>query len=357
MSAESKLNKYYGIGSVSASLKHFLLGKGFKIVSSLAILVMLARYLDKDEYAAYISFQAIIIILGLLSSLGIQAVLFRYIPELRSNGNNRAMYRLLSYGVTLRAVAIFVAVLIALAAGHLISGIFNLQGWEWLLSIYLFVGMTNQIVLSISQSLESLLWQKEAQYSLAFGSFARFVLLLGLVVFFDVTLLKAILIEGIAELLALSLLIIWGKKRWKDDEHHDEGDLGWLRENKSRVVKYGTWGFLMNQTNVLYGSAPNRLLTAHYLGPVELGILGFADTLTNLARRFMPTRLLIGFIRPVFMAKYSASGDINQLVTMSNMIYRLNLLILIVPIAILFISGPAIFDWITAGKYPQAGLL
>ena len=72
-------SNYYGIAAISHSLRHFLLGKGFKMFSSLATIVMVARFLNLQEYAPYVS------ITGLNECAWrcrrSQAVLFRTFPS------------------------------------------------------------------------------------------------------------------------------------------------------------------------------------------------------------------------------------------------------------------------------------
>lgn len=353
----SALNRYYGISVIGRSLRHFLIGKGFKVFSSLTILILLARLLGKDEYAVYISFQAIVGLAGLLGSVGIQPVLFRYLPELRASENNLMMYRLLWSGVLLRNLVVCIIFLAATYHLPFIAGIFNLEQWLWLIKPYFIIGILHISVLTLSQSFESLLWQKEAQYTLAAGSMLKLFAILIAMMMGKLNLTTLVVIEGLCEFLMLTLLCIGGYRRWQVDIERCIGDLGWFRKNFRRVMRYGIFGCLVRQTGVLYGSSPNRLLTAHYMPANEVALLGVADSIVRLVRRFMPTRMLLGLVRPIFMARYSSDGDFSTLSRMSNLVYRLNLAILLLPIILLFVVGVPAFDWMTAGKYGMAAHL
>jgi O-antigen/teichoic acid export membrane protein len=351
------LGSYYGTEAIGRSLRHFLVGKGFKVLSSMALVVLLARYLSREEYAVYISLQALILVGGTLTSGGIQAVLLRYLPELRAAGNNLAAYRLLRHGILLRTATACVLMLALMPFLPLLAGILHLGEWWWLLPWYLAVGVLHLTTLTLSQSLESLLWQREAQYSLAAGSLIRLLGVMTALGVGELDLASVVVVEACTEGLTLVLLVCGGYLRWRADDRRGEGDLSWWHHNRRRLFRYGLWSFFMSQTKVLYGSASNRLLTFHYVAPAELAVLGFADSLTGLARRFMPTRLLIGFIRPVFMARFSATGDFDQLVGMVNLAYRLNIMIFALPIALAWVVGQPLFAWLTAGKYEAAALL
>lgn len=354
---QSAINKHYGLKAVSLSFRHFVTGKAFKIISSLAVLILLARLLKTEEYAVYISFQGIIVLVGLIGTVGVQPVLFRYLPELRSSENNLMMYRMLWVGVLLRALIIAFLFFIAIQLMPFIAEKFNLVDWQWLMAPYFLIAIAHFTTLTLSQSLESLLWQKQAQYTLAAGSMLKLVLLLGAASVNQLDLLALVIIEGIAEMLMLSGLVYFGLKRWRSDEHRAAGDLGWWKHNARRVIRYGFFGFLVSQTRVLYGSAPNRLLTAYYMPTGEVAVLGMADSIIKLARRFMPTRMLVSMVRPIFMARFSSDGDFQSLVGMSNLVYRVNLGVLVLPIALLFVVGTPLFDWLTAGKYGLAAPL
>jgi O-antigen/teichoic acid export membrane protein len=160
-----------------------------------------------------------------------------------------------------------------------------------------------------------------------------------------------------SEALMLALLLTAWIWRWRADPARLRGTENWWHANKTRVLQFGIWGFLQNQCGVLYGSAPNRLVAAHYLPTTEVALYGLADNLSNLMRRFMPTQLFIGLIRPVAMAKFSATGDFTPLAWMANLVYRLNLSILVLGIALLTTVGEPLLGAFTGGKYASSALL
>ncbi|MFW2439308.1 MAG: lipopolysaccharide biosynthesis protein [Arenicellales bacterium] len=347
-------NKHYDSASISNSLLHFMVGKGFKVIASVSVLILLARYMEESQYAVYVSFQALIFLIALLSSAGFQGVLNRYLPELRENGNNLSMYRLMVTGLSLRLITLTGMMTVALFFIPALSEWFNFQDWAWVLPWYFFVGAIRISALSLSQSMESLLWQKDAQYSLAAGNIIRFFLVILFILFSKIDLVHVVIIEAITECMTLIYISYRFYRKWKNDEQKSVGNNTWWRENKKRVIRFGFLNYLVGQSTLLYGSAPNRLLLASYLPSANLAVYGFADGFANLSRRIMPTRLLIGFIRPVFIARYSSNNSFDQLNRMSNFIFRVNLMLIILPIILLLVLGEPIFSWLTAGKYGES---
>ncbi len=347
----SLVRKHYGFSALRHNLRPFLIGKGFRLTTSVAVLVLLARYLPQSQYAVYVSLQALVTIVGSVSSIGIQQIMLRYMPELRADGNNVVMYRMLSVGMMLRFAVVSIFMLAGLPFKDWLGRTFGLEAWLWVVPWYATVGLVRLTSLALSQSLEGLLWQKEAQYGMALASTVRLIGIPAMVMLDAMNLWAVTLTELCGEAACLAMLIHGWRSRRSADDHKNEGDLTWWSKNRPRVVRFGLWSGLLNQTRILYGSAPNRLIAAYFLGPAELATLGFADGLTNLARRLMPTSLLMSMIRPIFMAHYSSKQDFGQLVRLTNLVYRLNLSLLALPIVLLMVVGEPLFDWVTAGKY------
>lgn len=350
----SLVRKHYGFSALSHNLRPFLIGKGFRLTTSVAVLVLLARFLPQSQYAVYVSLQALVTLVGSVSSIGIQAVMLRYMPELRAEGNNVVMYRMLSIGMLLRFGVVLLFMLAGLPFKSWLGETFALDEWLWVVPWYAVVGLMRLTSLSLSQSLEGLMWQKEAQYGMAMGSTIRLIGVPVIVMLGAVNLWTVTLTELVGEGVCLAMLLHGWRARRSADEHRDEGDISWWATNRPRIMYFGFWSGLLNQTRILYGSAPNRLIAAHFLSTADLATLGFADGLTNLARRLMPTTLLLSMIRPIFMAHYSSKQDFGQLVRLTNLVYRLNLSLLALPIVLLLVDGQPLFNWMTAGKYGYA---
>lgn len=347
--------KHYDFAAVSRSLRHFLLGKSFAVVSAFAVLFLLARVLEPAAYAVYISLQALVVLIGRVSGFGVQKVMLRYLPELRATDNNAGAYRLLWQGTILRAALVGLMLLLAWWFLPSLGRAFGLEEWLWLVPWYLLLGFMRLMNQWTAAMLESFLWQREAQYSIAVGSVLKLtgVLIVGS----QLDLQAVVVIEFVSELVVLLLLAYGWMHRWQSDPGRSDGSGDWWRENRRRALRFGFWGFLQNQSGLFYGSAPNRLVAAHYLPAPEVALFGLADNLINLVRRFMPTQLFIGLIRPVMVAKYSASQDFSQAAWIANLAYRLNLAILVLGIALLVTFGEPLFDWLTGGKYPAAAWL
>ena len=349
--------KHYGWNTLRRSLAHFALGKTFRMVTSLTIFVVLVRVLPTNQYAVYVSFHAVIVAVGTITAIGIQKVLFRYLPELRATGNHIAAYRLFFYGMLVRTFLVsllFVAILPFVPA---IARIFNFEEWMWLFPWYLLMGYLRLTASWLSQCMESFLWQKESQYSLALGGAVTATLVSILALNGNLRLEFVVIGEAAGEATALFFLLIGWLWKWLTDSQRREGDPGWWRKNRSRVLRYGAWSYLLTQSGLFYGSAPNRLVAAHFLSVMDVAVLGATDQMMKLVRKLIPSRMFMSMVRPVAMARFAASGDFRTVSELSEFVFRLNLTLLALPLAVLAVVGPEVIDWLTNGKYATAAYL
>ncbi len=354
MNSESESSKHYGIKALKESIVHFVLGKGFSAASTLIVLFLIVRELPVKDFAIYTSLTAVVLIIGLISSLGIPQVLNRFLAELRTLNNNRAMYKLLIWGCLLRAVSYAIVVLALLPFVAYLSGVFKLSDWSWLVPWYFVVGFLRVTSTFMSQAMENLLWQRDSQYSLAAGGLLKLFVTLAVIYLSNLTLPYLVAIEIAGESLSLILLIAYLRSRWTHDEDRGMGDPGSLAVDRERYARFGFWCYMQNLTSVFYGSAPNRLFAAHYLPAEQVAIFGVVDRLIDFIRRYEPLTLFVGLIRPVFMSRFTTDNNFGNLVATANFIFRLNVIILILPMVLVTVAGEPLFYWITAGKYGHA---
>ncbi len=238
-----------------------------------------------------------------------------------------------------------------------IASTFNIAAFAPLLSWYLLVGYIRSSAGWLAQCMESLLWQQISQYTMAFGGMVTLAALAVFAVLGSLDLVAVILSEAIGASLSLLTLLYFWFVQWRRDPDRSEGDTSWWPNNRRRVIRFAAWGFALKQSQLLYGSSPNRLLLAYFLPSDQLAAFGLADHFKRLATKFMPATTFQSMVRPVAMARYAATQDFREVARLSDLTYRLNLLILVPPIVVLLIVGEPIFEWITANKYGAAGPL
>lgn len=346
--------RYYGLAFIRHSFVHFVFGKGLSAASSLVVLVIVIRNLAVAEFAVYASMHALVLMLGILSSLGVNAVLLRFLPELRAAHNNRAMYRLMAIGMALRMMLYAVAALMLLPFADTVGALLKMEEWARFLPLYLIVGFLRVNATFAIWVLESLLWQKEAQYSLAVAYVFKLAMVLAVVWNGTLSLETFVLIECGVELLSLVLLLSSALLRRVRDVYKSTGDAGILRRDWRRYARFALWSYAQNLTSIFHGSAPNRLLIGYFMPVGAIALFGTVDRLITYIQRYEPLLIFLGMVRPIFNSRFARPGDFPKLVFLANLLFRLNLVVLLVPFILFAMAGKPLFDWLTAGKYVEA---
>ena len=355
--ADAGRSAHYGVAAIRRSIGHFLVGRAGAGLATLLTLLIAIRTLETSEFAVYASLHALVLLLGLVSSCGVNPVLLRFIPELREARNNQAMYPLLLWGTLLR-LALYLGFAGCLwLLSDFVVGWLQLGDFARWLPVYLFVGLLRVNGTFFAMVLESLLWQKESQYSLAIGALGKLVWLLGALWLARIDLSQLIYAELFGDGLSLVLLVLAAYRRWRRDPERGLGDRGVLRQERSRMWRFAGWAYAQNLTAVLSGSAPNRLLVASYFALDAVALYGVLDRLTDYVRRYEPTRLLLGVIRPVINARYRSSADYSPLAQQAGALIRANLLLLSLPLAVLPFWGEDLLALITREEYRSGGAL
>lgn len=348
---------HYGSDAIKSNIGHFLTGKALAAVSSVTVLVFVARTLAVPQFAAYAVFQALISLVGTISDFGVGQTIVRYVPELRVSNNNRAMYRLIFRGAAIRMPAIAVTLGLAWLVSSRWAPQFNLEPWLPWLIWYLPVGWLRLSNIFVFRAMESLMWQKVTQYSVAGGALLRLGIVSWLIWQDSVSLQNVILMELFSEGLIFMSLLLGFYSRWHSDANRHMGDRDWPLSNRARLRRFATWGYMQGLANLLYGGSANRMAASGMLLPFQVGLFGFVDSLTDYGQRYLPTRVLHGMIQPLFFARYSQTHDFRDMGRLANMTFRFSLIALGLPTVVLLAGGEALVNWLTADKYGQAAHL
>ena len=287
----------YDRPAITQSLLHFLLGKGVAAASALIVLVIAIRQLTLTQFAVYTSMHAMALMIGLLSSFGTNQVMMRFLPELRVRGNIVAMYRLLFRGIAVRGLTYAAVALLLYVYAEPICRAFEFDGWVDVVRLYCLVGFLRVNGTFIGAALESLLWQREAQYSAAVSGLVKVALVLAASGVAGST-SGFVAIEIASELVMLSLILGWAILRWKNDPERNLGDPEVLRRERSRYNRFSFWSYAQNLTSIGFGSASNRLFVSYFLPIDALARFGVIDRFIAFIWHYEPLRLFVGLFDP-----------------------------------------------------------
>lgn len=97
-----------------------------------------------------------------------------------------------------------------------------------------------------------------------------------------------------------------------------------------------------------------KLLVTRLLGVLQAAHFGFAYSWAETVQRYLPAVFLLRLIKPVFVNRYTKTGDFAQLNEMARIILKLNLLMLAPIIAFTAVYGEEFLFILSKGKYADA---
>ncbi len=349
----------YGAGRMRRAARDFLLGKLSAAVCSFTASILVARWLTPAAYGVYVLLTGLILLLGVVSSLGLREVAQRYLPELAVLRGPRAAGRAMFAILGVRLLVMLVATAGLYLAAPLLVRLFGQEFpvWAFELTCLPFIGAT---VFQFSGLLLETLFLQAILKWLLFG--VALLKLAGVIlvyaVFGDLGLRDMLFIDAITfgvgavpAVLALAYftLLRRGAARPLPERAPSGGGL------KARIVPFALFNYLTLLAISLQGSAVNKLLLGAAVPASALAVFGFAQTMADIVQRYLPNTLLLNLVRPAIVAHWAESRDQAALAFRVNYFFKLNLVLLLPALAWLMVSGSSLAAVLSAGKYAEAG--
>lgn len=349
-------NNPYAVDKIRRSLIHFIFGKGVSAIVGFSLLFLLVRVLTPAEYGIYIALLALLEITQLGSNLGLFASAWRYVPELHSKNQGHALYRLLIQLCSARLATLLIATIAIYLGAQWVTQLTGLTGHELALTLYLIVIVSEGYSRYLDILFDSLLLQGYSQISILFRNALR---LIGLLYFMyisqsDISLISWIKIEMIASSMGAIFSSVQlfrhvrKNKLTATDTNHQHSIF-------HKYLSFAGPSYLSQLVFLSYGPDTAKLIITKVLGAASVGAFGFAAAFVTMLQRYMPVFLLLGMVRPLFVAAQLQADKDARLNLLSNMILKLNLFILGPMLAYFIVSGDTLAKLLSGGKFPDAG--
>ena len=353
----------YGKKRIQQSLIYFVLGKGVSAVAGVSAMLLVIRGLSVESFAAYSVLVALVEILSTISGLGLAHVLMRYVPELYSKHYQVSLRNLIYGSLGLRSIVLLLATFVAYQFAGELAPLVGLGSVISTFKVFLLVIVLRATTHFLSQCLESTLHQDFAQFSFTVGTLARLIGMLYLLQQGDVRLIDVIWVEAIGDALSLLVILIGvivmihSKDKDKDkDKQHTADDGNWLRSHLKTIAKFALAGYVQHLVITPYGGPTNRLVGGRMLDVGTMAAYGFAQSLYEYMKRYMPAQLLAGLIRPIIVARYCEHRDFSSSARMCEQVLQINILFIVGIFMTLVMGGEEALSIMSAGKYGAASL-
>lgn len=339
---------------VRSGLVHFLMGKIVSAVAGMAAMVLVVRGLTVPEFAAYSVLVALVEVFTALSGMGLSHIILRYVPELFSAGLLMSLRRLVNGAFVLRSVVLVLALSLALWSSPQLAGLLGLDDRLPELQLFLLLVGLRSTSHFLSQILESTLSQGYSQLAFSASAICRCLGMFWLVHAGSVTLTHVIALEAACDALACVILTIglvlvlrYKTSGLQTSANRDH----WLSGRGGQMLRFAGSAYLQHLATLPFGGNTNRLVGGAMFGDRVMASFGFALSLYEYAKRYLPTQLLIGVIRPVVVARFSADRNFPTVARLCEQSFQINLVVLLGAMAGLVVAGPELLGVVSAGKY------
>lgn len=339
---------------------NFIFGKALSAISGFLAMVLIVRALTVPEFASYSVLVSLVEVFSAISALGLAHALLRYVPELYAKHYKIALQNFISSSILIRSIVLIISVLVFYTWSKIFAEFIGLQSFLTVFKIYLIVVFLRTSSNFVSVIIDSTLHQGYSQFGYAINSISRLLGVMYLIKFEQAKLYNVVVVEILSEAIGLAVLMV-GLIRviWltKSESPAPEDDGLWLKNNLSLIRNFAINGYLQHLAGLPFGSNTNRLVGGGLFGSHIMASFGFATTLYEYVKRYLPAQLLVGLIRPVIVARFSTSGDFESIAKTCDRIIHINLILIGSILAILFVGGSEILSLISANKYGIDALL
>lgn len=338
------------------SLGHFALGRTLSAIVGFTTLLLLVRTLGRDDYGLYIALLGGFEVVQVAATPGAHAAASRFLPELRDQRAGRALAlfvtALSGYGLLMLALA---AALLAGTAQSL-AALLASPGQAAALRLFAFVVVFEGTARLIDLQFESLLEQGLAQLSVLLRSTLRLIALawLGALGAHEVPLASWVAVEaattaaGLVSALGLMARHVRGRLSGSDALAIVPAlALG-------RVWRFAAPTWLAHLLGVGSGVEMAKLLAGRLAGTAAAAPFGFAAVLAGAVQRYLPSYLLLGWIRPLLISEREAGRPLDALAARAATIVKLNLLVIAPLACLLMVAGPQLVALLGGGRLPES---
>lgn len=348
----------YGKERVKRGLIHFFIGKSVSALGGFCAMLLVVHALSIGDFAKYSVLVALVEVFTALSGFGIAHMFLRYVPELYVKFQAKALRSLILFGLGFRTSVLILLLLLAWLLSGYLSAWIGLASAVSIFNIFLVVvafRSTNQF---LSMILESTLHQGIAQSAFSIIAILRCVGMLMLIHHYpqQVDLVDVIWVEACAEFIAMVIMLVGiGTVLWQR-KIADVPESDWFEANRAQLITFSKAAYFQHLATLPFGANTNRLVGGAMFGEHLMAKFGFANSLYEYIKRYLPTQLLIGLIRPVVVARYTTTRNFAVAANLCEQSLQINLALLAGFFAVMLVSGREILLLISAGKYGAAGI-
>lgn len=346
----SPSDSIYGKNNVIENIKHFILGRGLGGIAGFLIVILIARYSSVSVYATFTVLTGIISMVGMFSSMGVERVLTRFLPEAKLNHTPKTLRNFILIVTSFRvAVVSLITLCLCLVWGLLPTLIDKVSLGPFSVVIAIFM-IAETMFQHFSTIFQSLVEQRSLTRVMAIQWMGRLILLayflshsttLSIDQIFLAMLIPEVL--GVVTFIGLLSLKIQRLDLRVESNRH------WPNWNEVTKAAIHNYGFCI--LSYPPQSAFIRLVAGAFLPTHLIAAYGFFSSLMEKGRQYLPLNFFYGLVEPVLIGQFIQHGDFSRLAENAKKLFLANLLVLMPAIAILLVAGKELVETLTTRSF------
>lgn len=348
------MSNRYGGQRLKRGFGHFVVWKTISAGSGFFAMVLVVRLLPIHEFAHYSVLISLVELFSSISALGLAHALIRYVPELYALHYKKALQQFVLGAIALRSSVMLLAIGLTYIWASSLAPLIGMAEFIDAFRLFLFVVLFRTTNNFMSQILESTLNQGYSQFAFSVTSVTRFLGMLYLTQIDHADLLNIILVEMLSEILGTIIMIIGTVQivwRATQEKFPPEGDSGWLNKNLNQIAHFALMGYIQHIAGLPFGGTTNRLVGGYLFTSPMMASFGFAQSLYEYIKRYLPAQLLVGLIRPVVVARFCEKRDFSSAAKIGEQVIQLNTAIIGGIFSALAVGGHEMLTFLSDGKY------
>jgi len=348
------MRNYFSARNLKKAVTHFFIGKSISAVANFAIMLLIVRMLNPNEYAAYVVFLGSIMFVQMFSSLGFNSAALRFIPELIVKNEWQIVKKFVYNMLFIRVIALATMLLCFII-------------WEEKALAYIGLPHNNDIIIPFILAtfcivlfrfsiilMESMQKQKATKWLSIGLSLLRFLFISTIWLDSkDLDIVRVIEIEFISHLILLFFAIIFLVRIFH--AHASDHDVH-ISSFYQRIFPFCSYNYLMTILTTTSSRAADKLIAVGVINTVAMATFGLCISLLEQVQRYLPSFLLRNLVQPVVIARYAESSDKAQLVRNANIMYKLNVFSTLPIFIFSILCGDEFISFISGNKYNEAGV-
>lgn len=347
------MSRTYALAKLRRSTLHLFAGRIAQALCRMLLLLVVIRLIPAGDFGAYMLAVGVSEMLLQTFSLGILPVGQRFLPQLVDTATPSDLRRFL---ISISTLQLLVLALVTFVIWYYWDTLLPLVGFDatqiersrpaiWLLLLV-------PAFRFVADLLEALLEQGRAQAARALMPLGR---LAGISALFlvgaEIGLEEILYIDGGVTLLCLVLGWVF-----MGDSLRCVAAPAEPKPLPVRAMVRHAW-HMLSVDFMGSASAPGaiRIVLANALSLSESGLFAFLQSLQRMIGRYLPSVLLRGLVRPMMISRVARKNGLQIVETATALLLKLNLLIVVSGVVVIFFAGDLIVSWASGGKFPNAG--